>query len=130
MATAIPILAVEPVIADSHQLVQCLRQLGHEVWSVATAAEAMALLRQEPFRWAVVAAEMAAGGQPLLARVRHVPTLERLAATGPPGDPEMEVQARCAGADVYLTRPVTAGALAGIFGATTHKRRRARHGIS
>ena len=60
----------------------------------------------------MIATELTAGQDPLLARLARLPALQPLVATGPPDDPATEMLARLAGADVYLTRPVSPEVLA------------------
>jgi CheY-like chemotaxis protein len=107
-----PVLVAEPVLADAKHMVQCFSRLRQPVRVAMSATDIIDLLRREVFSRAVVATEMMLDGEPVLARLTRLPMLERIVATGPAGDPAMEVRARVAGAHVYLTRPVAGEDLA------------------
>jgi CheY-like chemotaxis protein len=101
-----PVLAAEPNLADAKHLVQCFGRLRQPVRLAMSPADIIDLLRREAFGRAIVATEMTLDGEPILARLARLPTLQRVVATGPGGDPALEVRARLAGAHVYLPRPV------------------------
>lgn len=106
------VLAAEADPHDAQNLLRCLTALGWRALLATSARQALDIARREIFSAAVAAAELALADEPLLARLSRLPALEMLVATGPPGEPAMEARARRAGADVYLTRPVSAEALA------------------
>lgn len=106
------ILAVEADEADALHLLRCLAPLAESVHLTTSAEEAFELVRRSIFDRAVVATELTVRNVPILARLSLLPTIVRLVATGPPGDAVMESRALSAGADLYLTRPVTTNALA------------------
>ena len=106
------ILAAEHDNRSAKELAEVLAALGYDVYPAASAAEAMGVMRRVILRAAVVAVELALGDEPLLARLSHLPAIERLVAIGPPGDGETELKARLAGASAYVARPATADDLA------------------
>lgn len=100
----------------AQELLRCLRPLGARVALATSAEEALRALRREVFRRAVVAIEIALDGEPLLARLSRLSSLECLVAIGPGGDAAAEGAARVAGAQAYLARPVTTGLLSRALG--------------
>jgi CheY-like chemotaxis protein len=101
-----PILAAEPDLADARHLVQCFGRLRQPVRLAMSPEDILDLLRREAFGRVIVATEMTLDGEPILARLARLPMLQHVVATGPGGDPALEVRARLAGAHVYLPRPV------------------------
>ena len=101
------ILAAEPRRADAEHLWQCLAPVRDYVCLARSACEALEMVRRQAFSRAVVATELMLDDTPVLARLSRLPALEHLVATGPAGNPEMEILARTSGADLYLTRPVS-----------------------
>jgi ActR/RegA family two-component response regulator len=101
-----PILAAEPNLADAKHLVQCFGRLRQPVRLAMSPTDIIDLLRREVFGRAIVATEMELEGEPMVARLARLPMLVRVVATGPSGDPALEVRARAAGAHIYLPRPV------------------------
>jgi len=100
------ILAAEPRRQDGEHLLRSLAGLERPVMLALSVQEALALMRRILLEAAVVAAELESPEQPLLERLWRLPTLSCLVAVGPPGQPELERQARMAGANAYLIRPV------------------------
>jgi CheY-like chemotaxis protein len=110
--TPTPILAAEPTLAGARNLVQCLSGLRLPVRLAMSSSDIIDLLRREVFTRAVVASEFMIDGEPAIARLTRLPMLERVVAIGPAGNADLEMQARRAGAQAYLTRPVSAESLA------------------
>ncbi len=106
------ILAAELSAEHAEHLLRCLRLLGMTVRLASTAEDALALLRREMFDRAAVAVELVTEDGPLLARLSRLPSLRRLVALGPNGDPSPELRARTWGAQSYLARPVSVEGLA------------------
>ena len=115
METEMQILVAEINPGEAQRLVRALETL---CWSaqVATSPEQILdLLRRQIFHEAIVAVELDIADKPALAHLTLLPIVQRLVAVGPPGDINMEIRARTAGAGAYITRPVTPGVLAGVL---------------
>ena len=109
------ILVVEARPEDARTLNRCLMTLKVKFRSAISAEQAIQLLQRMVFQDAIVAAELNLREQPMIAYVSCLPATRLLLATGPADDWEMEKRARFAGADFYLSRPVTTEALAMAF---------------
>lgn len=118
-----PILVAEPLEADAERLERLLRQMGYAVRVTVTAEQTLGALREEVFVRAIVAIELTLDGEPLLGRLRRLPAMNLLVATGPPAEGLAEVRARQAGADVYLPRPVQFVPLAMVLGVSVSPHR-------
>ena len=110
------ILAAETNGQDARHLLRSLTPLGRPVRLATTTQDVLELLRREIFIAAVAAVEMALDGEPMLARLARLPSLEHLVAVGPVGEMNWRNLAYRAGAETCLTRPVTTEALAGALG--------------
>ena len=108
------VLVAEVEVRDGASLLEYL-QSHPDVRTVSlatTSDKVLELIRSELFDRAVVAAELAIDGRPVLARLAALPSMKRLLAVGPMGCPEMEALARSAGAHAYLSRPVSSAEVA------------------
>ncbi|HDZ20892.1 hypothetical protein LCGC14_0274620 [marine sediment metagenome] len=106
------ILVAEPISDQAFFLESLLRSWGRDVCVVASVDEVLQIVRRQFVQQAVIATELVLAGQMLVARLAALPSLQRLIAVGPAGRPEIERQARLAGADVFLPRPVPVERLA------------------
>ena len=106
------VLVAEPISDQAFFLESLLRSWGRDVCTVASVDEVLQVVRRECVQQAVIATELVLAGQMLVARLAALPSLQRLIAVGPAGRPEIERQARLAGADVFLPRPVPVERLA------------------
>lgn len=106
------VLAAESnqVVAD--YLLRCLFPLGLRVCLARSVEEIFKMLRQESFSRAVVAVELFFEGKAVLNHLSRLSRMEHIVAIGPQGDAEAEVKARLAGANLYVTRPVSTEILA------------------
>lgn len=116
-----PILVAEATIEDARHVVNCLGPLHMHVFLATSAEQALDRLRHMIFREAIVASELAFPGESLLARLSRLPAMKCLVALGPPGDAEAEGRARAAGANMYLSRPVTTEMLALVLANPTQR---------
>ena len=105
------ILVAETGSVEASYLGRLLGRLGHLVHMAAAGGQVLNVIRRQMPDRAVVAAELSVEGEPLLARLSRLPSLQRLIAIGPAGNADMEIRARRAGAHVYLPRPVDVNAL-------------------
>ena len=101
------ILAAEAGRVNAENLWRCLLPLGQQVFLATSSEEAFRMLHRQRFRRAVVAAELAIDGEPLLSRLSRLSGMECLVAVGAGDNADMEQTARVAGANVYVARPVT-----------------------
>lgn len=106
------ILTAEPDANAAMRLTKSLSLLGYQVELARAPEEVMALIRKNIFRRAIVAVELSLEGQNILARLAQLPSMKYLIATGPAKDCQAETNARLAGANLYLPRPVTMESLA------------------
>lgn len=114
-----PVLAAEANFDDARHLVRCLGPLNLQVYLAASVEQALDRLRHMIFREAIAATELTFGGELLLARLSRLPAMKCLVAIGPADDAGAETRARAAGANVYLSRPVTTEMLALALGIST-----------
>lgn len=117
-----PILAAEATFDDARHLVRCLAPLGMQVYLAASVDQALDRLRHMIFRDAIAATELTFEGELLLRRLSRLPAMRCLVALGPADDVEAEARARAAGANVYLSRPVTPEMLALALGVSPLRR--------
>ena len=106
------VLLAEPISDNAFFLESLLRSWGRDVCMAASVDEVLQIMRREFIQQAVIATELVSAGQMLVARLAALPSLQRLIAVGPVGRPEIEREARLAGADVFLPRPVPVERLA------------------
>ena len=106
------VLVAEPAASHARHLQRLLRRMHYHVRLAADSRAAIDVLQRESPAHAIVAVELAAKGESLLARLARLPAIEHLIATGPGGDPGRELAARRSSATAYLARPVSAGPLA------------------
>ena len=118
------ILGAEAGAGEAAQLKRVLQSLGQRVHLVTSGEQILEIIRREIFEQAIVACELVIADQPALAYLARLPSLERLLATGPSGDVDMEIRARSAGADAYLPRPVSTVSLARALRAGSNEHRR------
>lgn len=110
MGPAMKILAVEDDAVARRVLNQALKQLGHEVYSVADGRAAWRRLRSEPIR-VVVSDWMMPGmdGLELCRKIRARPDEEYvyfILITGKDATEENQREAAVAGVDDFLTKPL------------------------
>jgi len=110
------VLVAEPISDEAVFLESLLRSWGRDVCVAASVEEVLRIVRRQFVQQAVIATELASAGQTLVARLAVLPSLRRLIAVGPAGRPEIERQARLAGADVFLPRPLPVERLAQALG--------------
>ena len=107
-----PVLIAEAGSKEAAFLEGLLRRWGRGVRMAASANEVLRIVRQEVIQQGIVATELTTAGEMILARLALLPSMKRLVAVGPGGRPDIERQARLAGANVFLPRPVAAEKLA------------------
>ena len=100
------ILAAEVDPMDAARLFRTLVLLGYRVRPASSAEQVMEAIRRQIFTHAALAIEMTIEGEPIITRLSALPSMAQLIAVGPPGDQKAERQARLAGADLYICRPV------------------------
>ncbi len=102
-----PILIAEVNRVEAKRLARALKALNCTARVAHSDEQIIELLRKEVFHEGVVAVELQIAEELALAYLSRIVTIRFLAAVGPADDPDAEVRARCAGAQVYLPRPVT-----------------------
>ena len=106
------ILTAEPDANEAMRLHRSLSLLGYQVELARAPEEVLALIRNNIFTRAIVAVELSLDGENILAKLAQLPSMKCLIASGPAKDHQAETDARLAGADLYLSRPVTMESLA------------------
>ncbi len=106
------ILTAEPDANEATRLTKSLSLLGYQVELARAPEEVLALIRSNIFSRAIVAMELSLDGENILARLAQLPSMKCLIATGPAKDLQAETNARLAGANLYLPRPVNMESLA------------------
>ena len=91
---------------EAKRLAKALGILPHPVSTATSGEHILELLRRQLFYSAIVCVELNIADTPALLYLANLPTLELLIGIGPPGDIEMEMQARFSGVDVFLARPI------------------------
>ena len=106
MQNGMGILVAAADTDETQRLSKALDISSHPVSTATTGEQILELLRRKLFYSAIVGMELCIADTRALSHLANLPTLELLIGIGPPGDIEMETQARLSGAHVFLTRPI------------------------
>ena len=109
-----PILVAEVDRVEAKRLARALKALNCTVRLADSSEQVIKLLRNEEFDAGLVAVELQIGKDSVLAYLSRLLAMKYLAGVGSGDDPDAELRARLAGAQVYLPRPVTSQMLSGL----------------
>jgi ActR/RegA family two-component response regulator len=112
------ILVADGTEAEAIQTAAAVELLGFRVRIAASTRATLDVLRNDVVSAAFVGVELTLGGELLLRRVSALPSIRWLVAIGPGFRADLEHAARCGGADVYLSRPVSPEQVAWSLGAS------------
>jgi len=104
--------------AEVIQTAAAVELLGFRVRTATSAGATLDVLRSDVVSVALVGVELTLGGELLLRRISALPSIRWLVAIGPGFRVDLEHAARCGGADVYLSRPVSPWQVAWSLGAS------------
>ena len=110
-----PILVAEVNRVEANRLARALKALNCTVRVADSSEQVIKLLRNEVFDAGLVAVELQIDKDSVLAYLSRFVTIRFRAAVGPADDPDAELRARFAGAQVYLPRPVTTKMLSALL---------------
>ncbi len=120
------VLVADGTEAETIRTAAAVELLGFRVRTVASTRAALDVLRSDVISAALVGVELMLGGELLLRRISALPSIRCLVAIGPGFRSDLEHAARCGGADVYLSRPVTPEQVAWSLGASDCSSQEAR----
>ena len=112
------VLVADGIEAEAIQIAAAVELLGFRVRTATSAMVTLDVLRSDVISTALVDVELALGGELLLRRISALPSIRWLVAIGPGFRVDLEHAARCGGADVYLSRPVSPEQVAWSLGAS------------
>ena len=120
------VLVADEIEAEAIRTAAAVELLGFRVRTAASAMATLDVLRSDVVSAALVGVELTLGDELLLKRVSALPSIRWLVAIGPGFRVDLEHAARCGGADVYLSRPVSPEQVAwslGVSGCFTEEAR-------
>jgi len=101
------VLVADGTEAEAIRTAAAVELLGFRVRTAASTRAALDVLRSDVVSAALVGVELIVGDGLLLRRVSALPSIRWLVAIGPGLRADLEQAARCGGANVYLSRPVS-----------------------
>ncbi len=111
------ILVAEGTEAEAIRTAAVVELLGFRVRTAASTGAVLDVLRSDVVSAALVGVELILDAELLLRRVSAFPSIRWLVAIGPGFRVDLEHAARCGGADVYLSRPISPEQVAWSLGA-------------